>query len=176
MMMAVARDYPAIVSDARRRLVGVGAFEQRLRVLADCLWDHLSAEGVSWVGFYLEVGDRDEMVLGPSQDKPACSPIGLHGACGRALVRNEPLIVRDVKTLGENYVACDPRDRSEVVLPIYRDGSTIPCGVLDLDSFDLAAFDDTDVQGLQRLLTAAGLSPADGYDRPTPATEKRGHH
>ena len=127
-----------------------------MHVVAGILWEHLQATGVSWVGFYLYVPERDEMVLGPRRDKPACSPIGMQGACGRAFRDDASLIVRDVKELGENYIACDPKDRSEVVLPIH-DARGAPIGVLDLDSFDVGSFDETDVTGLKRVLAAAGL-------------------
>ena len=130
-----------------------------MQSVVDELWAQFSDTGVSWVGFYLYVPERDEMVLGPRRDKPACSPIGMHGACGRAFRDDTPLIVRDVKELGENYIACDPKDRSEVVLPIRDAGGTV-IGVLDLDSFDVGSFDETDVAGLERVLAAAGLQCA----------------
>ncbi len=127
-----------------------------MQTVVDRLWERLQATGVSWVGFYVYVPERDEMVLGPRRDKPACSPIGMHGACGRAFREDQVLIVRDVKELGENYIACDPKDRSEIVLPIHDAGGA-PIGVLDLDSFDVGSFDETDVAGLRRILAAAGL-------------------
>ncbi len=128
-----------------------------MQTVVDGLWDHLQDTGVSWIGFYLYVPEQDEMVLGPRRDKPACSPIGMQGACGRAFRDNTALIVRDVKELGENYIACDPKDRSEVALPIHDAGGA-PIGVLDLDSFDVGSFDETDIAGLQRVLAAAGLA------------------
>ena len=131
----------------------------RMRRLVDLLWDHLHDRGVSWVGFYFDQpGEPDDrrMVLGPCRDRPACSPIGLHGACGRALLSREPLIVRDVGELGENYIACDPRDQSEIVIPIFHDDGTC-FAVLDLDSFEIGAFDETDLAGLRDVLAAAGF-------------------
>ena len=127
-----------------------------MQVVVDALWDVLHPSGASWVGFYIHEGG-DELILGPRRDKPACSPIGMHGACGQSFLSREPLIVRDVADLGENYVACDPRDTSEVVLPLF--GETGECwGVLDIDSHDVGAFDETDVEGLTKVLTAAGLT------------------
>ena len=123
----------------------------------DRLWHHLRPRGVSWVGFYLKVAHRDEMVLGPHRDKPACSPIGLQGACGQAFLSRKPLIVRDVKELGENYVICNSRDQSELVIPFFGHNHVKPRGVLDLDSFDLGAFDHSDVDGLKLVLDAARL-------------------
>lgn len=122
----------------------------------DVLWDALHPGGLSWIGFYLhETGDR--LLLGPRRDKPACSPIGLHGACGQAFKSGRPLVVRDVTDLGEDYIACDPRDRSEVVIPLFDEWGTC-WGVLDLDSHDLGSFDDDDVNGLVLLLRQAGLT------------------
>ncbi len=130
-----------------------------MRRFVDCAWDHLHTRGISWVGFYLPDGD-DQMVLGPSRNKPACSPIGMHGACGWALREQRPLVVRDVAALGEGYIACDPRDRSEVVLPLFDEDGRC-WGVLDVDSFDVGAFGEDDVRGLVAMLQAAGLTAAD---------------
>ncbi len=126
-----------------------------MQAIVDIVWEHLHSTGISWIGFYLHAGG-DELVLGPRRDKPACSPIGLHGACGRAFLTKQPLIVRDVTELGPNYIACDPRDRSEVVLPCITEGTC--WGVLDADSYDLASFDESDVVGLTRILREAGLT------------------
>lgn len=148
----MARPYDPLLACVPR----FGDRAQRMAALVDLLWDALHPAGVSWIGFYLHEG-RDELVLGPRRDKPACSPIGLHGACGQAFRRREPVIVRDVADLGENYIACDPRDRSEVVVPLMEpDGRC--WGVLDADSYEVAAFDEVDVAGLLRVLRATGLT------------------
>lgn len=124
--------------------------------MVDLLWDAFHAQGVSWVGFYTCDGG-DEMLLGPRRDKPACSPIGLYGACGRAYRERVALVVRDVQALGAGYIACDPRDRSELVVPLFEpDGRC--WGVLDMDSFEAGAFDETDAVGANALLHAAGLT------------------
>ncbi len=137
-------------------LTDSGTIEERMRKVADTLWEQLFDKGVSWVGFYLP-DDAGQLILGPSRNKPACSPIGLHGACGQVYTSGEALVVRDVRELGESYVACDPRDQSEVVVPLIdTDGNTY--AVLDLDSFDVGAFDAEDVRGLERVLRATGLS------------------
>ena len=129
----------------------------RMQAFVDAVWDALHATGVSWVGFYVHEGG-DELILHTCRNKPACSPIGMHGACGSAFNSGKALVVRDVKELGPNYVACDPRDQSEVVIPCRENG--IPWGVLDLDSFDIGAFDERDVEGLTMLLHRAGLTDA----------------
>ncbi|MCH8053676.1 MAG: GAF domain-containing protein [Planctomycetes bacterium] len=154
--ISMMRDYGTVAATVAKSLSPDAGRDRRMQTVVDRLWEHLQDTGVSWVGFYLYVAEREEMVLGPRRDKPACSPISLHGACGRAFCDDAALIVRDVKELGENYIACDPKDRSEVVLPIHDAGGA-PIGVLDLDSFDVGSFDETDVAGLQRVLAAAGL-------------------
>ena len=151
-----ARDYERIA----RSVAPAGDPLQGMQAVVDTLWTALHGTGVSWVGFYLPEGD-DQLVCGPRRDKPACSPIGLHGVCGRAFTQRAAQVVRHVGELGENYVACDPRDRSEVVVPLLRANGTC-WGVLDLDSHDIGAFDATDVAGLQLVLRAAGLTEEKG--------------
>ena len=150
----MTRPFDRLVREAEE--LPAAPFEQRLRRLADLVWEALAPTGVSWAGFYLPAPDEASLVLGPSRDKPACSPIGLHGVCGRAFRERRSVIVRDVAALGRGYVACDPRDRSEVVAPLL-DAAGACTGVLDLDSFDVGAFDASDAAGLEVMLRSAGL-------------------
>ncbi|MFQ5423471.1 MAG: GAF domain-containing protein [Phycisphaerae bacterium] len=128
----------------------------QMQSVVDLLWAALKDTDVSWVGFYLHEGG-DELILGPCRDTPACSPIGLHGVCGRSFRDGKAVIVDDVAKLGDGYIACDPRDRSEVVIPLFEpDGRC--WGVLDLDSRRVGAFDQQDLAGLTPVLRAAGLT------------------
>ena len=114
---------------------------------------------MSWVGFYLDQPDQvddQRLVLGAFRDKPACSPIGLHGVCGQALRFRTTRIVPDVRELGGDYIACDPADLAEIVIPLL-DADGACWGVLDLDSRRLAAFDEADEAGLKQVLAAADL-------------------
>jgi len=124
------------------------------------LWSELRDHGVSWLGFYLDQPDLPDdrrMILGPHRNKPACSPIGLHGVCGQALTTGRPQIVDDVLELGSDYVACDPRDRAELVLPLFEpDGRC--WGVFDLDSFEVGRFGPVDRDGCRLVLQRAGLA------------------
>jgi putative methionine-R-sulfoxide reductase with GAF domain len=133
----------------------------RMRTAADRLWETFGGDGprISWIGFYVKAPGRDEMVLGPCRDKPACSPIGLHGACGRAWSERSTLVVRDVAALGEGYIACDPRDRSELVVPLFEGGTC--WGVLDADSYDAGAFTADDAASMNDLMWVAGLTDRD---------------
>lgn len=128
-----------------------------MQSVVDALWSAFGAQGYSWVGFYVIDDDKQSMILTHRQPKPACSPIGLHGCCGRSWREQRSLVVHDVAALGNGYIACDPRDRSEVVVPLFNaDGSC--WGVLDVDSFDVGAFTEHDVTGLTSLLERAGLT------------------
>ena len=108
--------------------------------------------------------DAESMVLLERRDKPACSPIGMQGMCGRGYLDRRPILIDDVRTLGENYIACDPRDLSEIVVPLFEnDGSC--WGVLDGDSYETGAFTEADVEGMTALMALLGLSVA-GDERP----------
>lgn len=158
--MVGIRDYSKII------VPSVGTREARMQSLVDSFWPALAPQGVSWIGFYFGPGQSfedgrivgaEEMLLGPCRDKPACSPIGLHGACGTCWRTQRPMVVRDVKDLGPNYVACDPRDQSEVVVPLF-DESGRCYGVLDVDSFDIGAFTEHDARELGLIVGRAGLN------------------
>jgi putative methionine-R-sulfoxide reductase with GAF domain len=157
------RDYSRILTPR------AGSREDRMQALVDAFWHALSPQRVSWIGFYLGPGERfddgrtvgpDEMLLGPCRNKPACSPLGLHGVCGQGWRQARSIIVRDVAVMGPNYVACDPHDRSEVLVPLL-DAAGRCSGVLDVDSYDLDAFDERDAAEFARILIAGGLLSAD---------------
>jgi L-methionine (R)-S-oxide reductase len=147
-----SRDYEQVSQTVRC----AGDRARRMQAVVDALWGALKDTGVSWVGFYVHEGG-EELVLAARRDKPACSPIEMHGACGQVFKSRRPLVVRDVQDLGAHYVACDPRDRSEVVIPC-RDADGTCWGVLDLDSHEAGSFTEADVAGLTTVLRAAGLT------------------
>jgi putative methionine-R-sulfoxide reductase with GAF domain len=135
----------------------------RRRAVVEALWRHLAPTGVSWVGFYLAPAGEPatELRLDCREPKPACSPIGMHGVCGQSFLSRTVRIVEDTRDLGGAYVACDPRDRSEIVLPVaFAPGP--PTGVLDLDSHDPGRFGPADERGLRAVLGAAGIRVATG--------------
>lgn len=102
---------------------------------------------LNWAGFYFLRGDT--LVLGPFQGKPACVRIAMgRGVCGAAAQRRETMRVEDVNAFAD-HIACDSASRSELVIPLIREGAII--GVLDLDSPIPARFDGTDQTGLERI-------------------------
>lgn len=157
-MSLTSRDYQSLL--ARVAPLAGSAPADRMQGVVDVVWDAFSTLGVSWVGFYLADESKPEserLILGPRRDKPACSPIGLHGVCGAGYRTARTQIVRDVADLGPDYIACDPRDRSEIVVPITEADGRVTA-VLDVDSFDLASFTEHDDAGLRALLEAAGFT------------------
>ncbi len=131
-----------------------------LQEVVDVAWDALANTGVSWIGFYRYRVEQGDLVLEACRDRPACSPIGLHGVCGQAHLSQRTRLVDDVAVLGEDYVACDPADRSEMVVPCRRDlpDGTVDHLVLDLDSTECKAFSDMDDRAIRRYLELVGLS------------------
>lgn len=92
--------------------------------------------GLNWAGFYLRRGTV--LVLGPFQGRPACVRIPLgRGVCGTAAAAARPVLVPDVHDF-PGHIACDPRSRSELVIPLLAEGAV--AGVLDLDSPDPGRF------------------------------------
>jgi GAF domain-containing protein len=106
-----------------------------------------SLPDVNWAGFYFLQGR--ELVLGPFQGKPACVriPVG-QGVCGTAAERRQSVVVPDVQAF-PGHIACDAASRSELVVPLLKNGALI--GVLDLDSPLPGRFDEADRTGCEDL-------------------------
>ena len=103
-------------------------------------------ENVNWVGFYFLKGES--LVVGPFQGKPACVSIPLgKGVCGTAAATREIQRVADVLSF-DGHIACDADSRSEIVIPLVRQGELL--GVLDIDSPVENRFDEED----EKLLNA----------------------
>jgi L-methionine (R)-S-oxide reductase len=103
---------------------------------------------LNWAGFYFF--DGRELVVGPFQGKPACVRIALDkGVCGAAATTRQTQVVRDVHAF-PGHIACDAASRSEIVVPLVADGELI--GVFDVDSPEIARFDDDDRAGMEQLV------------------------
>lgn len=103
--------------------------------------------GWLWVGFYLVKGD--ELVLGPFQGPVACTRIRKgKGVCGSSWAEARTLVVPDVEQF-PGHIACSSLSRSEIVVPLLRDGAVI--GVLDADSADLSTYDELDRHYLEQV-------------------------
>lgn len=126
--------------------------------VAALMWEYLPE--LNWAGFYriapaLAPG-TDELVLGPFVGKPACIRIPLgQGVCGAAAASGETQVVPDVHAF-PGHIACDAASRSELVVPVLRDGRVI--AVIDLDSPLPGRFDAQDAEGIG--LLAARIAAA----------------
>ena len=93
-----------------------------------------------WIGFYIVRGDK--LVLAPFQGPVACTRIAYgKGVCGTAWEQAKTIIVPDVEQF-PGHIACSSLSKSEIVLPVFRNGSVI--AVLDVDSDTLNNFDEID--------------------------------
>lgn len=117
--------------------------------LAALIWQFVP--DINWAGFYrLEHG---ELVLGPFVGKPACVRIAIgKGVCGTAAASGGTQLVEDVHAF-PGHIACDPESRSELVVPVLRNGQVI--AVIDLDSPMAGRFDDQDAAGMEMLASLA---------------------
>ena len=113
--------------------------------VAALLWEFLGQ--VNWTGFYRMVDG--ELVLGPFVGRPACIriPVG-QGVCGTAAESRATQLVVDVQAF-PGHIACDGDTRSELVVPVLRNGEVV--AVIDLDSPELARFDSEDKAGIEAL-------------------------
>lgn len=101
-----------------------------------------------WTGFYRVV--EGELILGPFQGPLACSRIGYgRGVCGTAWKEGRTVVVEDVEQF-PGHIACSSLSRSEIVVPLWRGEEVV--GVLDIDSRELATFDDVDARWLERIV------------------------
>lgn len=102
-----------------------------------------------FAGFYLY--DQSELILGPFQGGVSCVHIAIgKGVCGEAAQKQETIIVEDVHQHA-NYISCDSRAMSEIVVPMVKDGQLL--GVLDLDSEIVADYDQLDQAYLEQFVS-----------------------
>jgi L-methionine (R)-S-oxide reductase len=109
------------------------------------------AFGFFWVGFYVVQGE--ELVLGPFQGPIACTRIRRgRGVCGTSWAEARTLLVPDVEAF-PGHIACSSDSKSEIVVPIVKQGQVV--AVLDVDSDRLADFDADDQHALEQLMQLA---------------------
>ena len=136
-------DYKELCEDVRAYTEGVPHLIANLANASALLWQRLSE--INWAGFYLM--ENGILVLGPFQGKPACIEIEVgKGVCGTAVERNRTMLVPDVHEF-PGHIPCDGASRSEIVVPIRKDGKVF--GVLDIDSPEPGRFTGEDQTGLE---------------------------
>ena len=145
-------DYKRLCNELRALTDGIPHKIANLANASALLWEHLA--DINWAGFYLM--EDGALILGPFQGKPACIRIPMgKGVCGTATALNETQLVPDVHAF-PGHIACDSASRSEIVVPIHKDGSV--WGVLDIDSPSLNRFSQADRQGLEDFVRTLEIS------------------
>jgi GAF domain-containing protein len=134
-------------TDLQRALRGLLAGEPDL--IANCAnfaaLVYTSLPDLNWAGCYFLRGD--ELVLGPFQGRPACVRIAMgRGVCGAAAARRTSVLVPDVHAFAD-HIVCDPASRSELVVPLLKDGALV--GVFDMDSPLPDRFTAADQSGME---------------------------
>jgi L-methionine (R)-S-oxide reductase len=140
-----AEQYEALIPQIKGLLEGETDLVANLANVAAALKEQF---GWLWVGFYLVKGG--ELVLGPFQGPVACTRIRKgRGVCGATWAQEQTLVVPDVEQF-PGHIACSSLSRSEIVVPLIRNGQVL--GVLDVDSTDLSTFDETDKNYLEQIV------------------------
>ncbi|MGZ9585544.1 GAF domain-containing protein [Paenibacillus marinisediminis] len=142
-----ARDYPMLRAQLAALIEDEPSLIANLANASALLWHGL--KDINWAGFYLYEASTNQLVLGPFQGLPACVRIPLgRGVCGTAAAERITQVVPDVHAF-PGHIACDANSRSEIVVPLIRDGELV--GVLDIDSPILERFGEQDRQWLEEL-------------------------
>jgi GAF domain-containing protein len=142
--------YEALIPQIKGLLEGESDLVANLGNIAAALKEQF---GWLWVGFYL-VKDN-ELVLGPFQGPVACTRIRKgRGVCGASWERAETLVVPDVEKF-PGHIACSSLSRSEIVIPIFKNGEV--AAVFDADSVELDQFDATDKKFLEQIVQLVDL-------------------
>ena len=137
--------YRELVASADALTAGEPDGVANMANLAALVWQLVP--DLNWAGFYRAIDG--ELVLGPFCGRPACIRIPLGtGVCGAAAASGETQLVPDVHAF-PGHIACDAASRSELVVPVVRDGTVV--AVIDLDSPSIARFDEDDRAGFEAL-------------------------
>ena len=148
--MSVAERYRQLVDAADALTVDEPDSVANMANVAALMWEFIP--DLNWAGFYrigMSKTGNSELVLGPFVGRPACIriPIG-KGVCGTAAANGETQLVADVHAF-PGHIACDALSRSELVVPVKRNGEVI--AVIDLDSPEPDRFSPEDAEGLEAL-------------------------
>ena len=143
--------YPSLIPQIKGLLEGEPDLIANLANITAALKEQF---GWLWVGFYLVRGE--ELVLGPFQGPVACTRIKKgRGVCGTSWQKAQTLIVPDVEKF-PGHIACSSLSRSEIVVPVIRNGEV--AAVLDVDSDLLDQFDETDKKYLEEIVGLVDFS------------------
>lgn len=141
-----AERFHSLLGEAQMILDSLLGKTEKLQAICQLLSD--AVPYYDWVGFYLVDVPKSELVLGPFVGEPT-EHVRIafgQGICGQAADSRETFTVQDVSK-ESNYLSCSPNVRSEIVVPIFKDGEIV--GELDIDSHQLSPFEPQDVELLE---------------------------
>lgn len=145
-----AQRYAAVADEIAAVLVGEPNLTARMATVVSMLAH--AFDDYFWTGFYIvDPAKPDELVVGPYQGSLGCLRIAFgRGVCGAAARSRQTQVVDDVEAF-PGHIACDPRTKSEIVVPVV-DAQGHLIAVFDVDSETPAAFDRMDAEWLERIL------------------------
>ncbi len=146
-LMTASKEYPLLEKQAKALMAGEEDWIANTANLSALLFNSL--ENVNFAGVYRY--EKDELILGPFQGKPACIHIPLgKGVCGTAAKNEKTEIVRNVHEFA-GHIACDSESNSEIVVPIFKNDKL--WGVFDVDSTEIGNFSEEDQKYVERIVS-----------------------
>lgn len=143
--MTKEQTYRSLLPQIQALVAGETDFTANMANIAAALHE---AFGFWWTGFYRVIDN--ELVLGPFQGPIACTRIAYgRGVCGTAWKQGETIVVPNVHEF-PGHIACSSESKSEIVVPVRRNGQII--AVLDIDSAEYNTFDAIDQQYLEQVV------------------------
>ena len=142
-----------LIREARTVVKGEGSRDEKLLALCKLLRENIAH--YDWVGFYFADVTKKELTLGPFVGEPTeHTRIAFgQGICGQAADLKKPFVVQDVRKV-TNYLSCSVKVMSEIVFPIFREGTIV--GELDIDSHTVAPFTEKDTALLEKICDIVG--------------------
>lgn len=150
------KTYSEIVQILDSMLDGITNITSKMATIIEVLKN--SIPYYYWAGFYLM--DNHELVVGPYQGTHGCLKIKMgEGVCGRSAISKSTIIVDNIEVLnneqeskkGNLHITCDPRCKSEIVIPVFNPDSSL-LAVFDVDSLHLNAFCEVDKKNLEFIM------------------------
>ncbi|MBR5385428.1 MAG: GAF domain-containing protein [Bacteroidales bacterium] len=159
--MNKTQKYEGLLKKVRSLIEGETDIVAKMATVAAAVHEEM---GFFWTGFYR--AENGELLIGPFQGPAACIhiPFG-KGVCGTSYVQARTIVVPDVEEF-PGHIACSSLSRSEIVVPVIKDGRVI--AVLDIDSKELATFDEVDARYLEQIVSfissSGGEDLSNSYD------------
>ena len=142
------KKFDILLKQVKMAVDGESDRDEKLKTICQLLKDNI--DYYDWVGFYIADIPKRELILGPfagAQTEHKRIPFG-RGICGQVAERKETFVVQDVSKQ-TNYLSCSPKVKSEIVVPIFKNGVIV--GQIDIDSHSISPFTKDDNQLLEAI-------------------------